>query len=64
MRNEELGWGRIAAGGERPIYINPCRGRFHIGPARGGAGSRGRIWNPPLQPAVRHTTNRETTALA
>ena len=45
--------GRVAAGvnarptgpgkpraqpGNVPCYINPCRGRFHIGPARGGAG--------------------------
>ena len=64
IRNEELeirnwgGWG--AACVNAPIYINPCRGRFHIGPARGGAGSRGRIWNPPLRPTVEHTTTRET----
>ena len=34
-------------------HLNPCRGRFHIGPVCGGAGLRGRIWNPPLQTTAR-----------
>ena len=34
-------------------HRNPCRGRFHIGPVCGGAGLRGRIWNPPLQTTAR-----------
>ena len=44
------GWAGGQPGNLIPLpRRKPCRGRFYIGPACGGAGSRGRIWNPPGQ---------------
>ena len=55
MRNEELGvrgmgWERGQTGkGGFHDNEKPCRGRFHIGPACGGANARGRDQSRPYE---------------